>query len=345
MHKTKFAVLILILLAAAYAVTMYFVPENKSFTVEKEINYPVDKVYPQFSSLQNFAGWNSFFSGKKEMELAYFSPYEGQGSSLTYIDHQEDDTKGDLFIRYANPEKTLKMQLFDGRMNNPYDIDLKFVPLGEKTKITWFVRTPKQPFLKRSLNLLTQDFWLNTIETSMNNLSKVLGTKIERDTQRENIKFDTVMIEQQEALVLLGTNSDARNKKDELFKNVVLTHNKLLNYVTTDLGRKSDEYGDPVLLTSASSEAEKEISYFYGVPVPSKFPITDNNFTFRTLNESHNYIVYYKGPYAKKAKTVQELLSKVKRDSLRSGMIQEVFLEEPSTGENVVLKLSLPVFK
>lgn len=69
---------------SVYAVSMLFVEESKSFTIEKEINYPIDKVFPQFNNLQNFTQWNEFFVSKEDYTFAYYTPYEGQGSSLNY---------------------------------------------------------------------------------------------------------------------------------------------------------------------------------------------------------------------------------------------------------------------
>ena len=59
---------------AVYAVSMTFVDENKNFTIEKEIEYPIDKVFPQFNNLQNFTRWNSFFSDNKDLSVQYFTP-------------------------------------------------------------------------------------------------------------------------------------------------------------------------------------------------------------------------------------------------------------------------------
>ena len=69
MRWIKFGVLILLLLAAAYTVSMTFVDESKNFTVEKEIAYPVEKVFPQFSNLQNFTRWNTFFSDNPDLSI------------------------------------------------------------------------------------------------------------------------------------------------------------------------------------------------------------------------------------------------------------------------------------
>ena len=89
MRWLKYGSFIIIFLLAIYAVSMSFVEENKNFTIEKEINYPVEKVFPQFNNLQNFSQWNAFFSDNDQLSFDYFSPYEGQGSAMTYKDKKK----------------------------------------------------------------------------------------------------------------------------------------------------------------------------------------------------------------------------------------------------------------
>ena len=345
MRLLKFGIFIFLFFAAVYAVSMTFVDENKNFTIEKEINYPIDKVYPQFSNLQNFARWNAFFSENKNLSLQYYTPYEGKGSAMSYQDKKDEDVFGDIFIRYANPEKTLKIQLFEGKKNTPYSIDLKFIPQNSKTKIVWYIHTPKQPFLKRSLNLISEDFWVNNIDKSMKTLYQILGNKVDKEMQRESLKFDTLMVEQQDSQLLLGVNVSTKNFQDALFKNIVINHNKVLNYIKMDLGKRDDEYGEPVLITDADNFKDKEVSYFYGIPLSKKEGISDNNFSFRTINDSKNYVIFYKGNYAGRVRAIQQLLTKAKRDTMRIGDLQQTFLEEPNSENNSIMKLSLPVFK
>ena len=324
---------------------MTFVDENKSFTIEKEINYPIDKVYPQFSNLQNFTRWNNFFAGNKNMSMQYYAPYEGKGSAMSYRDKKDMDVFGDVFIRYENPEKTLKLQLFEGRKNTPYSIDLKFVPHEDKTKVIWYIHTPKQTFLKRSLNLMSEDLWVSNIDQSMKNLFQILGNKVDKDIQRESIKFDSLMVENQESQLLLGINVTTKNVKDALLRNIVINHNKVSNYVKMDLGKKEDEYGEPVLITDADNFKDKEVSYFYGIPLSKKEGLTDNNFSFRTISSATYYVIFYQGTYEGRIKAIQQLLAKAKQDAMRIGDLQQTFLEEPTADTNMVMKLSLPVYK
>lgn len=330
---------------ALYAVSMTFVAERKTFTIKKEINYPIEKVFPQFNNLQNYTRWNAFFSENSNLSFDYFSPYEGQGSSMSYHDKKDEDFFGDLFIRYENPLRTLKYQLFEGKKNNPYLIDIKFIPNGQKTTLIYYFSTPKQPLLKRSLNLVGEDDISANLDESMKNLFTILGNKVDQDKARENLKFDSLMVEQKEAQLLLGINVNAKNGKNSLFDNIIMNHNKTLNFVRTDLGKREDEYGAPILITNADNFKDKEVSYFYGIPLSKKVPVSDNNFSFRTINSSRNYVIYYRGNYEGRVKSIQQLLLKAKKDTLRNGDLQQTFLEEPVDGKNAVLKLSLPVFR
>ena len=345
MRWLKFGFFTVILFGAVYALSMLFVAESKNFTIEKEIDYPVDKVFPQFNNLQNFARWNTFFSDNKNMKVEFFSPYEGKESSMTFQDMKDEDVFGDVFIRYENPLKTLKYQLFEGKKNTPYLIDLKFIPNGQSTKVIWYIHTPKQPLLKRSLNLISEDFFVEGIDKSMKKLYQLLGNKVDKETQRENLKFDSLMVEEQESQLLLGVNVSTKNVKDALFKSIVMNHNKVLNFVKMDLSKKDDEYGEPVLINDPDNFKDKEVSYFYGIPLSKKESISDNNFSFRTLNASRNYVIFYEGTYANRVKPIQQIINQAKKDSMRIGDLQQTFLEEPTSEGNVVLKLSIPVFK
>lgn len=345
MRWFKFIIIFVVLLGGIYAVSMNFVAENQKFTIQKEVNYPIDKVFPQFNNLQNFVRWNSVFGENNPTIFQFFTPYEGKGSAMSFKDKKDSDFFGEIFIRYSNPGRTLKYQLFEGEERTPYLIDVKFIPSGEKTKIIWYINTPKQTLLKRSLNLISEEFWEDNIAKSVKKLELILANKIDKDNQRETIKYDSLFVEKQDNQLLLGINVSTKNVKDGLFKNIVINHNKVFNYIKIDLGKREDEYGEPVLITDADNYKDKEVSYFYGIPLSKKMGISDNNFSFRTVNASTNYVLFYQGSYANRIKSIQQLLQKAKRDTMRVGDLQQTFLEEPEDDSKVLLKLSLPVFK
>ena len=346
MRWFRYGVLAVLLLLGIYALLMYyFVDESKTFTVEKEVNYPVEKVFPQFNNLQNFSRWNAYFSDSKKMALQFYEPYEGPGASMSFTNAQTDRS-GEMFVRYVNPNHTLKYQLFETKKGNPYNIGIKFSPSGTThTKITWYVQTPRQPLLLRSANFFSEGDFLSNLDASMNHLSGLLSNKMDKDEQLAAIKFDSLMVENTAGQLLLGINVSASNQKQALFKNIILNHNKVYNFVTVDLGKQDDEFGLPMLLTDASNYKDKEVSYFYGLPLPRRVGISDNNFLFRSVNPSKSFVIYYKGKYEGRVKAVQQLLQKAKKDTLRNGELQQTFLEAPSDGKDVAIKLALPVYR
>lgn len=345
MRFLKFFAIILAVLAGAYALSMYyFVDESKDFTVEKEIDYPVGDVISQFRNLQNFTRWNNFFSSSKNMQISYYQPYEGTGSSLSFEDKSKDEV-GEVFVRYENPGKSLRYQLFEGENENPSIIDVKFSPISDqKTKIKWMVHTPKLNVWKRAENLWKEDRFVDNIDKSMVNLKNVMSNKIAKAHQAEAIKYDTLMIENAEGQILLGINVSTSNKKDALYKNIMMNYNKVFNYVSMDLGKREDEFGLPMLTTNPNNFKDKEVSYYLGIPLPKRVGVSDNNFSFKTLNSSQVYVMYYKGNYNNRAKVIQQLLQKAKSNTKRTGELQQTFLEAPSEDGNVVMKFSLVVY-
>jgi hypothetical protein len=80
------------------------------------------------------------------------------------------------------------------------------------------------------------------------------------------------------------------------------------------------------------------------VPLSKRISVSDNNFSFQTLNASKVYYIYYQGNYNNRIK-YSGLLKKAKKDTLRNGQLMEEFLEEPADNQDVKLKLSLPVYR
>lgn len=346
MRLFKFLVLILLTLFGIYTAIMYFfADESKTFTVEKEIDYPMEKVFPQFNNFQNFVRWNAYFSKEKNLNIDFFMPYEGQGSAIRFREIKGNKA-GEMYIRYENKFKTLKYQLFEDEDNNPYVIDLKFKSISPtKTKITWYVHSPKLPLLQRSANFWTEEDFVEDLEKSMANLKNMLANKVDKDEQLQNIKYDSIMVDQFEGQLLLGVNVSTSNKKDALQKNIVMNYSKVFNFVTSDLGKEEDEVGLPVMINEPSNYKDKEVSYYMGVPLSKRIGVSDNNFSFRTINASKMYTIFYKGSFAGRQNAITKLLQKAKKDTMRHLDLMQTFIEPPEENSDVMMKIELPVFK
>lgn len=344
MRWFKFFFLILVALLVLYAVAMsLFVDENKTLRVEKEVGYGVEKVFPQFSNLQNFARWSELIPDSKSAFLEFYHPYDGVGSSMSYKD---DSESGDLTIWYENPQKTLKYHLFQDENSTPGLLEIRFAPISEeKTKIVWFLTTPKKTWLNKITNLWTETDFKENVDKSTRKLMSVLSNKVDKDLLLTNIKYDSLMVEDTEEQLLLGVNVTSSNKNDALFRNILMNYSKVTNFVSSDLNKREDEVGFPILLSSTSDMKSKEVSYYLGIPLSKKVSVSDNNFSYKNLEKSEAYTVYFKGEYQNRWKSIQLLLQKAKRDTMKYNELQEVFLEIPQSEKEVLMKLTLPVRK
>ena len=79
MRWYKIILFIGVLLSLAYTASMYFVEDSKEMIVEKEINYPVETLYPQFVNLQKFSNWNDYFSKEKVEKVIIGEPKQMNG--------------------------------------------------------------------------------------------------------------------------------------------------------------------------------------------------------------------------------------------------------------------------
>ncbi len=343
MRWIKYILLSLILLGGIGLNILNTHDENKNFIIKKEISYNVSKIFPQFVNFQNFTRWNHQFSSGQKYSFSYFSPYEGKGSSIKYINTHNPTDFGEIFIRNSKPNKTIKYEIYENGISTPYKIEIKFIPKGKKTQLVWLIEMPKISLLKRFIKSISQEEIETKIEQNMKNLNRILSKKVEREIMFGQIKYDSIMIEEQEEKLLIGINTN--NQKGNLFKNININHNKLISLVTKDLAKIEDEFGLPILITEASNLKDKEISYFYGIPLSQQEKISDNNFIFKKVKSSKVYSIYYKGKYEQRISAINQLLNQIKKDSLKRGMLEEVFLEAPSENKDVILKISFPVTK
>ena len=175
----------------------------------------------------------------------------------------------------------------------------------------------------------------------MKNLNSLLGGKIDREIILSNINYDTLMVETQKAQILIGVAANTMNKSKEVFSNVVINHNKVVNFVEKDLEKKPDEYGLPMIVYNPSALKDKEFSYFYGVPVPARMRVNDNNFIFRDYTQQKVYVKYFKGPYHTRERAISEISKQISGDSLQVSQIFETVLQEPQKDSDAVLKISV----
>ncbi|MDL1913174.1 MAG: polyketide cyclase [Bergeyella sp.] len=336
----------LVLFLGGYVFIVYFfLDKRETFTEERIIGYPVEKVFPQFNNFQNFVSWNDYFTSEKKIKILYFTPYQGEGGAINF-ENRKKTKMGQMFIQSETPNKQIDYVLFMNEDQNPFEINVKFIPLSERdTKIVWQVNSPKKSFLESLFPfLLLQKIDLERdLDLDSNNLEKLLAKKVDRDEQLKNIVYDSIMVEHYKGDLLLGLNVVSSNKNGELYKNIIKSHSSISGFVTGDLNKKEDEYGLPMLVTNPENYLDNEVSYFFGIPVTQNEQIADYRYSYLRLDAKKAYSVYYTGPYKKRINLQNKLIKKALKDSLSYDKILQVFIRPPEEKENCVIKMILPL--
>ncbi len=330
-----------IVLLTVYAVSMLFVDESKTYDFTEDLPFPIGKVSDNFENMQHFSEWKQLTEDDHDLSYTFYSPYRGTGSSLHFVNRKDSLINGDVFLRYANPPYTFKYQIFSGRGESPYTIDIKLQKKSDAlTRVFWKLSTPKQPLLRRSAAFFSDDEIRENFDHSMSRLRAVLSGKVDRENMLGNIQYDSVVVEQQPERLLLGLNSSAAGKKEILGRSVELTYAKLHNFLTKDLGRKESEFGETEMITALENFRENHVSYFLGVAVKDRQPLNDNSFTYRNLPASRALVIYYKGNYAGMINKVELLARHAKDNGYRPRELVQTFLTDPGN-DDTIIKLSL----
>lgn len=343
MRWFKIALVLGILAFAGYYALASTMEDSKTYTVKKELSYPVEKVFPQFNKLQNFKDWNVYFKNQKKLKYSFFTPYEGQDGGLTYY-NEKDVRQGDVFIKFSLLNRAVRYFWYEMDDEFPTIIEVKFKKISaEKTALEYIVKTPKVPVLERPFHRISDDDFADNLNKSFANIANTLSNKVDREKQLSLLKFDSVMTETKQAEILLGINVSSSVKNEALVKNIFMSYNKVKNYLQTDLEKEEDEYGQPILITDPNDLKSKELSYYFGFPISKKVNITDNNFIYRYLSARKYLIIYYKGDYQNRLNNIRKLQSEAKTQELRTGQLHETFLEIPSESGSQTLKMALEI--
>jgi effector-binding domain-containing protein len=340
-------------LFVAYAVGMMFVEENKSVVLKNEIKHPISKVFPQFEALQNLSQWHQFLFDEQS-SYTYFQPYQGPNSSMSFRLKTDSSQVGECYVRAVKPLKKMVYEVYINKNHQPYHIEVDFKALpNQHTQLTWRVANPKLGYFMRVKNLWSEFSIEEDLNKGLANLNKILGGKMDKEAMLSAIKYDTLMVEQQPAQILIGLSASVQHKKDELQKSIQMNEAKLKTFLTKDLSKKEDEFGQTMVIYEATDDVvtqvkrkrvtSKNYSYFMGAAVKQKFGISDNNFTYRESPVGKNLVIYFQGDYSNKAAYASKLYQKAKKDTLKVGPMKELFIKSPSGQNEAIVKLMLPI--
>lgn len=120
-------------------------PRNFDFRIERVVQAPAGKIYPQVADLKRWPDWTEWNTREKSFLKIELGPItEGEGASQTWSELRGD---GKLWLTRAVPDQEICYQVRFGvfpEITNRIVLE----PAGEGTKVTWTSqgRLPGGPF-------------------------------------------------------------------------------------------------------------------------------------------------------------------------------------------------------
>lgn len=341
MRWFRYLIVILCLFLIGYFWTIFSIRDNNEvFKGKTEINYPMEKIIPQFRNLQLFTQWNEYFQINKDLKIDYFLPHEGKGSSISFSENK-NNIKGDLMIK-EEKDQFIRYYIFEKNNTQPHILDLRFSGKNKKTNISWTLKNSKQEAEEPFFGYESEEGFYKFIDKSTDNLKYILAHRIDKEEQLKNIKFDTIFTENFSSELTLGVST--LSKSGLLFKNIIKDYNKVYNFMKTDLQKKEEQIDFLILINSTQNPKAKESSYFLGVPISKKENFSDNNFNYKNLPSSKSYTIFYKGLYQNRLSAVQKIKYLAKKNNETEEMLIQTFISPPEDEKKpLIMKFTLLV--
>lgn len=333
------SILLIFTAIGIYAYFHFRKEEPQIITLQKNIDLPIDKVFPHFDHLQKLNNWSVFFSEKDFPSMVYYSPYEGLNASSTLFS-KDKKRQIELSIKKRKAHQHIQYQIIESNNKKPILLDVHFKPVGNGTQLNYKMTIPPTNAIFQDELFDNESDFQQKVNQSMAQLKNFVENKIQKENQLGKIQFDSIEVEKLEATNYIGISSSSKNNKNDWTKNLEKNSTKLENFITLDMGIKADDMGYTTLFYAPKSTM-KEQQYFLGISVNQLQPIKDASFSVQHKPASHALIAYYKGDWEGRVKVQQNLLQKADKENKTMHYFALVFLKKPQKDQPILVKMIL----
>ncbi|MCH9807183.1 MAG: SRPBCC family protein [Alphaproteobacteria bacterium] len=144
---------ITVALLIAFAAYVAMLPAQFTVARSTTIAAPPEVVFPHVNNLKKWDAWSPWAKRDPNMTMIYDGPEAGIGQSGKWSGNEEVG-EGKMTITDSTPHQNIKLNLeFIKPFEGNSDVEFRFEPVGEGTKVTWSL-DGDQGFFERGLMLL-----------------------------------------------------------------------------------------------------------------------------------------------------------------------------------------------
>jgi effector-binding domain-containing protein/uncharacterized membrane protein len=148
-----------------------FLPRNGSVKSEIVINAPVQLIFNQVNSLQNWEKWSPWYKTDSTMKFIYSGPVNGTGAMSVWT--SEHSGKGKLTITASEPLEKVETSI-DFGVDGMSSAGFQFEPVdGGRTKLVWTFYYKELGYLERYFMVLFDRNIRSTFSNGLRNIKEI----------------------------------------------------------------------------------------------------------------------------------------------------------------------------
>ncbi len=165
---TTVAILVLVILFFTVA---FFLPSSTKITVRYKVKAPVDLVFAQVNTIQNWPNWNPFVLVDSPIEMSYKGEESGAGSVLNWL--TPNGANGFFRITESAKNEKIIADVKSTRIARGYNT-FEFLALDTLTELTWTMEINELSYpLGRYFGLIAKSTLGAVLEKGLENIEQI----------------------------------------------------------------------------------------------------------------------------------------------------------------------------
>ncbi len=184
---------IIVLLVIGFAIVVAMQPED--FRVERSARMAAgaDEVFAQVNDFHKWDAWSPWLELDPNAKTTFEGPTAGEGAVFRWSGNDQVG-EGSMTIVESRPDERIRIKLeFVKPMQDASDVEFKFQPDGDQTKVSWIMSGKKEDFMSKAVCLvMNMDNYIGgKYEEGLANMKRIVETKGNHEGRKSNDESST----------------------------------------------------------------------------------------------------------------------------------------------------------
>ncbi|MDR1876744.1 MAG: hypothetical protein LBQ84_03890 [Flavobacteriaceae bacterium] len=259
-----FLILIFLLIISG-CVILIFLPKNIEIHISRDFDNPISEVFLEFNDMENYGTWGILIGEDSiNTRINYFSPYKGEGSSLTWKNKKDDNIgEGEYKILKSKINQYIQSQIIFVEARIVCMEDIYFKSEGGGTRVSIRLKTEDFSYFNRIFAYLYARKLEENLENSLQKLTDILS----KDNSNKELAVGDIEYTDFQGVQLLAIKNETSMNTAEIYKSMYRSLHDITKYLTDSLRYIPTDIKNPVAYYTTFDTINKTVVFYSGYPV------------------------------------------------------------------------------